>query len=129
MSQTSLEVRQRRGGEEMYEKGLLPEISEYSSEEYLTTTAVVHYKYSDQGENAHRLEQVTLVAIPNGKLQHFYNPGTDDGIWGAGRNAPTLGEDFRARLSFSKLKAKKAWRVQKIYYDATTNKSTGVWNQ
>jgi type II restriction enzyme SfiI len=39
MSQTSMSVRQRRSRLEVDEKGFLPEISEYSGEEYLTTTA------------------------------------------------------------------------------------------
>ncbi len=128
MSQTSMAVRQRRGGIEVDEKGFLPEISEYSDEEYLTTTALIHYKYSNKEANVHRLEEVTLAVTPNGRLQELYNPNIDDGIWRAGRNAPTLGEDFRVRLSFSELKERRSWRVQKIYYDESTNECTGVWD-
>ena len=129
MSQTSMSVRQRRSSLEVDEKGFLPEISEYSDEEYLSTTALVHYKYLDQEGTGHLLEEVTLAAVPNGKLQDRYNPDVDDNIWLAGRNAPTLGEDFRVRLSFEKLKLKEGWRVQKIRYDMSSNECVGVWEQ
>jgi hypothetical protein len=36
-------------------------------------------------------------------LQNQYNPEASDGIWLAGRNAPTLGKDFRVRVSYRKL--------------------------
>lgn len=128
MSQTSMAVRQRRTSTEVGEKGFLPEISEYSGDEYLTTTALIHYNYSDQGANIRQLEEVTLAVTPNGRLQALYNPHIDDGIWRAGRNAPTLGEDFRVRLSFEDLKLKRSWRVQKVYYNESTNECTGVWD-
>jgi hypothetical protein len=60
------------------------------------------------------LDSITIAALPNGLLQEMYNPTTDDTIWLAGRNAPTLGEAFRVRLSFPRLKAKANWRVQSI---------------
>ena len=37
-----------------------------------------------------------------------------DSVWLAGRNAPTLGEDFRVRLSYERLREKASWRVQEI---------------
>lgn len=49
----------------------------------------------------YRLLKLTLVAIPNGRLQDRYNPDHVETIWMAGRNAPSRGEDFRVRLSFS----------------------------
>lgn len=129
MSQTSMRVRQRRSGMDIDEKGFLPEISTYAGEEYLTTTALVHYKYSDETKREHRLREVTLAAIPNGKLQDLYNPSFDHDIWSAGRNAPTLGEDFRVRINFKKLKEKATWRVQKIQYDERTGRCMGEWDQ
>jgi len=57
---------------------------------------------------------VTIAAVPNGLLQNRYNPSPKDTIWLAGRNAPSRGEAFRVRLSFSRLKAKAKWRVQKM---------------
>ncbi|HJS19390.1 MAG TPA: SfiI family type II restriction endonuclease, partial [Anaerolineales bacterium] len=60
------------------------------------------------------LRSITLAALPNGMLQDHYNPTTKDTIWIAGRNAPSLGEEFRVRLSFSRLKGKARWRVQHI---------------
>ncbi|MCY4282560.1 MAG: SfiI family type II restriction endonuclease [Gammaproteobacteria bacterium] len=49
-------------------------------------------------------------------------------MWLAGRNAPTLGEDFRVRVSFSRLKYKAAWRVQTLIYDESVQECTGSWH-
>lgn len=127
MSQTSLWVRQHRTGSDVNEKGFLPEVSEYEDKKYLTTTCVVHFMYHDNDAGEHHLKEVTIAAIPNGMLQDRYNSTAEDGIWLAGRNAPTLGEDFRVRPGFSKLKEKAAWRVQVITYDEEINESSGSW--
>lgn len=50
--------------------------------------------YEDDSDSKHLLREVTIAAIPNGKLQDIYNPSVEDGFWLVGRNAPTLGEDF-----------------------------------
>ena len=126
MSQTSMWVRQRRSGNGVNEKGLLPEISEYGDKHYLTTTCLVHFMYEDEA-GKHHLKEVNITAIPNGKLQDRYNPTFDDGIWLAGRNAPTRGEDFRVRVSFAKLKQKASWRVQAIRFDAIEGVCKGEW--
>lgn len=127
MSQTSMWVRQRRSGTKINEKGFLPEISEYGGKNYLITTCLIHFKYHDDSDGVHHLSEVTIVAIPNGKLQERYNPTVDDGIWLAGRNAPTRGEDFRVRVSFSRLQAKAQWRVQKLTYDQESQECIGTW--
>ena len=127
MSQISMRVKQQRSGATMDEKGFLPEISGYEGKNYLTTTCLVHFMYHDDNEGIHHLNEVTVAAIPNGKLQGRYNPATNDGIWLAGRNAPTLGEDFRVRMSFSKLKSKALWRIQKLTYDYEKQECTGSW--
>ncbi|QTA92174.1 BglI family type II restriction endonuclease [Desulfonema magnum] len=127
MSQTSMRVRQKRSDSEIDEKGFLPEISKYGENHYLTTTSLVHFKYQDT-DNIHHLQEVTIASIPNGLLQHKYNPTYDDNIWLAGRNAPTLGEDFRVRLSFAKLKSKASWRVQRIFYNESFMECTGQWD-
>lgn len=126
MSQTSLGVKQRRSGSDVEEKGFLPEISEYEKKFYLTTTCIIHFMYDDVNDS-HRLREVTIAALPNGMLQSRYNPTVEDGIWLAGRNAPTRGEDFRVRLAFSKLKEKAVWRVQTISYDENSNVRAGSW--
>ena len=126
MSQTSMWVRQRRSGNSVNEKGLLPEISEYGGKNYLTTTCLVHFLYRDEADIYH-LKEVKITVIPNGKLQDRYNPTVDDGIWLAGRNAPTLGEDFRVRVSLAKLKEKASWRVQVIHYDEINGECRGQW--
>ena len=126
MSQISMWVRQQRAGSTIDEKGFLPEISEYSGKNYLTTTCLIHFMYEDKNK-IHYLKEVTIAAIPNGLLQEKYNPDFSDNIWLVGRNAPTLGEDFRVRLSFAKLKQKASWRVQKIVYDQFTRECKGLW--
>lgn len=127
MSQTSMWVRQRRADAEVNEKGFLPEISEYGGKHYLTTTCLIHFMYRDDDEGAHHLREATIAAIPNGKLQERYNPTVDDGIWLAGRNAPTLGEDFRVRVSFGRLKGKASWRIQVLTYDQEKQECPGSW--
>ncbi len=112
---------------EVNEKGFLPEISEYGGKNYLTTTCLIHFKYHDDSEGIHHLSEVTLVAIPNGKLQNRYNPTVDDRIWLAGRNAPTRGEDFRVRVSFSRLEAKAKWRIQRLIYNQESQECIGSW--
>jgi hypothetical protein len=112
-SQLSMVVRQIRFGREMEVPGKLPPILNLKGESYLTTTLFVKYNYQEQdGLNA--LKSITVAAVPNGMLQERYNPDMQDTIWIAGRNAPTLGEEFRVRLSFHRLKEKANWRVQKI---------------
>ena len=128
MSQTSMCIKQRRGGRKIDEQGLLPRISEYGGKDYLTTTCLVHFKYEDDTDSVHHLREVTIAAIPNGRLQERYNPDADDSVWLAGRNAPSLEEDFRVRISFSKLKSKAAWRVQKLFYDGTNKQCSGSWH-
>jgi len=126
MSQISMRVRQRRGGSAVNEKGFLPEISEYGDKHYLTTTCLVHFMYKDEND-IHHLKEVTIAAIPNGQLQDRYNPTVDDGIWLAGRNAPTRGEDFRVRVNFAKLKQKASWRIQVIRYDEIKRECKRKW--
>jgi len=126
MSQTSLSIKQKRSGAEFNEKGLLPEISAYGGKNYLTTTCLIHFRYDDN-QGIHHLREVTIAAIPNGKLQDRYNQSADDGIWLAGRNAPTLGEDFRVRVSFGRLKDKASWRVQTLSYQQNEQVCIGSW--
>ncbi|MBF0199892.1 MAG: SfiI family type II restriction endonuclease [Desulfamplus sp.] len=127
MSQTSMWIKQQRSGNNIIEKGFLPEISEYGEKNYLTTTCLVHFMYNDDSDGVHHLREVTIAVIPNGRLQDRYNPTVEDGIWFAGRNAPTLGQDFRVRVSFIRLKSKAAWRVQTITYDESTMECIGLW--
>ncbi len=127
MSQTSLQIRHMRAGQATNENGTLPTISQYSGKQYLTTTAFLHFYYQDVGKE-HYLREVTLFCLPNGALQDFYNPYFTDTIWLAGRNAPTLGEDFRVRVSFSRLKEKASWRVQKVMYNSIENLCDGTWS-
>ncbi|MDI9535948.1 MAG: SfiI family type II restriction endonuclease [Bacteroidota bacterium] len=109
-SQFSLIVKQFRANEHIEVKGKLPCIIDNS---FITTTIFVKYNYEEiKGKNI--LNDITIAALPNGFLQNIYNPTAQDTIFVAGRNAPTRDEEFRVRLSFSRLKAKAKWRVQNI---------------
>jgi len=111
-SQFSMTVRQIRAQQEVDAKGKLPVVLTIRGEDFITTTIFVKYNYDENG--SHKLINVTVAAVPNGMLQARYNPDNRDTIWIAGRNAPTLGEEFRVRLSFARLKQKVHWRVQNI---------------
>jgi hypothetical protein len=110
MSQTSMEVRQIRSGNEVAHQGELPCVID---DKYLTTTIFVKYSYFEDGMTKD-LRKIIIAALPNGFLQEKYNPSCSDTIFLAGRNAPTRGEAFRVRLSFQKLQEKAQWRIQTI---------------
>lgn len=112
-SQFSMSVRQIRAKQELEVEGKLPAILILKDEAFITTTLFVKYNYRE-GQEGNLLQSVTIAALPNGILQEVYNPDVNDTIFVAGRNAPTLGEEFRVRLSFARLKAKAKWRVQQI---------------
>lgn len=128
MSQLALAVRQVRSGVEVEESGDLPPVSIHGEQPFITTTLLAHYHYEDFN-NRYKLKQLTLAAVPNGKLQSRYNPDANDTIWIAGRNAPTLGEEFRVRLSFNRLKLKAAWRTQAIEYNSTEHTIHSKWDE
>ena len=112
-SQLSMVVKQIRFGAELEVPGKLPVIVHLKGVAYLTITLFVKYNYQKQ-DRENVLKSITVAAVPNGMLQERYNPNTQDTIWIAGRNAPTLDEEFRVRLSFHRLKEKANWRVQKM---------------
>lgn len=114
ITQTSLQVRQIRRGEEVRIDGLLPTVLDAGVARFVTTTIFVKYDYADLGELQHSLTKIVVAALPNGMLQQRYNPTPQDGIWLAGPDAPTRGEKFRTRLGFTALKRKQPWRIQKI---------------
>ena len=113
MSQTSMRVRMRRGGTMVDEPGLLDQVISRGGKEFQVVTVIAKYVYAEQG-GSHGLERIVVACIPNGRLQQRYNPSATDTIWLAGRNSPTRGERFRARLSYSRLHNKAAWRVREI---------------
>lgn len=110
MSQTSMEVRQLRAGKIVSMKGMLPPFIERSGHKMQTVTIIVKYIYEEKGTGS-LLKRVKIACVPSGLLQDDYNLNEKDTIWKVGRNAPSLGEDFRVRLSFSALEKKAAWRV------------------
>ena len=114
-AQTSMRIRQRRGGAIVDEAGGLPSILMVQGMDFLSTTIFVKYNYRDAPDGiAKTLESVSLICLPNGLLQDRYNPSADDTFWLAGRNAPSRGEAFRVRIGLSRLKSKAAWRVQTL---------------
>lgn len=114
ISQLSMIVKQIRSDQEVNVQGKMPTVITLRGETYLTTTLFVKYNYDEEESGVHTLKSIIVAAVPNGMLQDRYNPTSQDTIWIAGRNAPSLGEEFRVRLSFSRLKHKAAWRVQTI---------------
>ena len=110
MSQTSMEVRQLRSGKVVSVKGVLPPFIERSGHKMQTVTIIVKYIYEEESSGS-LLKRVKIACVPSGLLQDDYNRNEKDTIWKVGRNAPSLGEDFRVRLSFSALEKKAAWRV------------------
>lgn len=113
ITQLSMTVNQIRSGSAVSIPGRLPAVLTLNNQQFLTTTMFVKYSYTNIA-GLNNLEGITVAAVPNGMLQNRYNQDEHDTIWRAGRNAPSLGEEFRVRLSFSLLKGKAKWRVQKI---------------
>lgn len=117
-SQLSMTVKQIRSGAEVNVEGKLPKVLQINDQKFLTTTIFIKYNYDINAKNTNILHSITIASLPNGMLQIRYNPTAKDTIFIAGRNAPSRGEDFRVRLSFSRLIQKAAWRVQKIQISA-----------
>ena len=112
--QTSLKIKQWRGGTKVEESGGLPPVLELRGHSYMVTTVFVKYNYRQKQTGGNDLVNITVACLPNGLLQNTYNPDAEDTIWLVGRNAPSRGEVFRVRISFPRLKEKANWRVQRI---------------
>ncbi len=113
MSQTSMRVKMLRQGRAINEAGKLPSFIQRDGRSLYVVTVFAKYIY-DVVNSAHVLKRIIAACLPNGLLQNQYNPSENDTIWRVGRDAPTLGEDFRVRISFADLRSKAAWRVQDI---------------
>ena len=112
-SQTSMRIRQIRAHQPVDVQGELPTVLALGGQSFLTTTIFVKFIY-EESEEGNGLRMTRLACLPNGMLQDLYNPNAEDTIWVAGPNAPSLGEEFRTRLSLSRLRKKAEWRVQDI---------------
>lgn len=118
MSQTSMFVQyvNSKTGKVENEPGRLSREILRNGQSIQTVSIVAKYLYdtdSDLGLG-YNLKRIIVACIPNGALQHVYNPTPQDTIWRAGRHAPIRGEAFRVRLSFDKLSGKTPWRVKYI---------------
>ena len=114
-AQTSMHVRQMRANAPVDEPGTLPQVISAQDTNYLVTTIFVKYNYTEIIETSQKsLESISITCLPNGMLQERYNPTPMQTFWLAGRNAPSRGESFRARISLSRLKRLAPWRVQHI---------------
>lgn len=113
MSQTSMTVMMKRSGKVINEPGKLDQAIHRGNRNYYVVTIIAKYIYQEV-RDSRSLDKIIIACIPNGILQNRYNSNPDDTIWLAGRDAPTLGEDFRVRLSFRRLQEKAEWRVQDI---------------
>lgn len=127
ITQTSMEIRQLRGGVPVTEQGQVPKIYNHEESQFLSTTVFLHYYYEDV-ERVHQLKSIIACCVPNGILQDIYNPSHTEGFWRVGRNAPTRGEDFRVRVNFASLKETANWRVQKIVINPDDRKLVHVWD-
>lgn len=132
MSQTSMRVRLNRRGAELDESGKLKTTIQRGNRIYRVVTIIAKFVYEEgslssgnnfpereiQPESAsstnRKLHRIIVACIPSGDLQDIYNPTASDTIWLVGRDAPTLGEDFRVRINFSNLAEKAAWRIHSI---------------
>ena len=114
-SQTSMSIRQMRSGRSIDEQGTLPRVLQLQGVDYLVTTVFVKYNYEDSVDKIKKaLQNISVTCLPSGMLQDKYNPSYEETIWLAGRNAPSRGEAFRARISLPRLKRAANWRVQNI---------------
>ena len=114
MSQTSMRVRMLRKGHSMDVPGKLEQIIRRGGHKLLVVTIIAKFVYIEDNNGVRELDCIIVACIPNGLLQKKYNPDTDNTIWRAGRDASTLGEDFRVRLSYEELRKKADWRVREI---------------
>jgi len=113
MSQTSMSVRMVRKNAETDEAGRLERYIQRSGKQLYVVTIIAKFIY-EEGQDSFLLRKIIVSCIPNGELQNRYNPTARNTIWLAGRDAPTLGEDFRVRLSYERLKGIAPWRVREI---------------
>ena len=102
-----------RSGETMDVPGGLEEVIIRGNRSLYVVTIIAKYAYEETAESQ-ALKRIIVSCIPNGLLQERYNPDAFNGIWLAGRNAPSRGEDFRVRLNYRNLASKAEWRVQEI---------------
>ena len=79
--------------------------SQTGSNRSLYVVTVIAKYVDEETAESQKLKRIIVSCIPNGLLQECYNPDAADGIWLAGRDAPSLGEDFRVRLSLPPLGA------------------------
>lgn len=132
MSQTSMRVRLNRRGAELDESGKLKTTIQRGNRIYRVVTIIAKFVYEEgsvsSGKNFpereiqpvlasstnRKLHRIIVACIPSGDLQDIYNPTASDTIWLVGRDAPTLGEDFRVRINFANLAEKAAWRIHSI---------------
>ena len=129
MSEISMLVRQYSQGQAIEVPGKIPATGRFGGDEYLSTTMLLHYNYSEGfSDQQYLLKRVALCAIPNRRLQDRYNPSPQDGIWLAGPHAPRRREEFRVRLSFKLLREKSRWRFQEIDYSDPDHMKTN-WQE
>jgi len=116
MSQTSMRVRyvNSRDGSVVDEHGKLLAQIERNGRTLHVVSIICKFVYREPEPGAYNLHNIIVACIPNAILQDRYNPTPHDTIWRAGRHAPTLGEDFRVRLSFAKLREKADWRIRHL---------------
>lgn len=114
MSQTSMRVKVTKQNRPVDEQGKLETVITRGSNTLYVVTIVVKFAYVELTNGHYDVRKIILACIPSGRLQDKYNPDPDDTIWQMGRDSPKRGEDFRIRVSFTKLAAKAGWRICEI---------------
>jgi len=112
LSQTSMDVRHMRGRQPTSAAGKLERRIRLNGKSLLTVTIFVKYVYAPATDQGLDLKEIIVACVPNGLLQARYNPSArDKNFWRAGRNAPSLGEEFRVRVNLKALARADPWRV------------------
>ncbi len=98
-------VRLYRKGIALDERGKLPVIIYRNGRDYRVVTIIAKFVYKEASQG-HTLLRIIVACIPSKELQSDYNPTANKTVWRVGRDAPTLGEDFRVRLNYVELRKK-----------------------
>jgi hypothetical protein len=96
----------------------------------VTTTALIHFHHralSKEGPRFRELLSIFIMLVPHARLKPKYNPSAANTFFGRGKDAPTLGEDPRIRIYFSRLRQACPWRLQELRYADAAGYTMPVW--
>ncbi len=96
----------------------------------VTTSALVHFHYrtlNQSGPRYRELLAIYVMLLPHQRFKPKYNPTADLTFFGRGKDAPTLGENPRIRVYFSRLRRACPWRLQKLEYGRADGYTEPAW--